>query len=264
MATSLTFEEHGEGIGAAWTVLRDNAARAGLDAAVPNCPGWTVRDLVAHQGMVHRWATAVVLEREQGNLGPVQQQGRESGDLLGWFDDGAKALLAALAFAPDDLQAFFFLQDAPPPKRAWARRQCHETSIHAVDAMSASLGRPPPAGRTWIGRAHAVDGIDELLCGFVPRRNETVRSTDPRTVVVETTDTGHSWTMEIGSGAVVTTPHAPGEAAGLAARRGAETTVVSGTAVQLYLGLWNRGDEMTSTGPEFLPSWRQNMTVSWD
>ena len=33
---------------------------AGPDAPVPTCPGWTVRDLLAHQGMVHRWATAVV------------------------------------------------------------------------------------------------------------------------------------------------------------------------------------------------------------
>ena len=33
---------------------------AGADAPVPTCPGWTVRDLLAHQGMVHRWATAVV------------------------------------------------------------------------------------------------------------------------------------------------------------------------------------------------------------
>lgn len=29
---------------------------ADLEAAVPTCPGWTVRDLVRHQGEVHRWA----------------------------------------------------------------------------------------------------------------------------------------------------------------------------------------------------------------
>jgi uncharacterized protein (TIGR03083 family) len=256
----MTFEEHGEGIGRAWTVLRENAARAGLDATVPTCPGWTVRDLVAHQGMVHRWATSVVLAHAKGDTAGVEQEGRSSGDLLGWLDRGATALLAALAFAPDDLQVYFFLKDAPPPKRAWARRQCHETTIHAVDAMSAGLGRPPSARQTWIGPQHAVDGIDELLCGFVPRRNERLRSTEPRTVMVQATDTGSSWTLEIGSGPVVTTAHAPQRRA-RAARD--ETTVITGTAAQLYLGLWNRGDEMTSTGPDFLRSWRQNMTVTW-
>src|SRR3954454_815165 len=34
----------GEALGAASTVLRANAAAAGLDAVVPACPGWTVRE----------------------------------------------------------------------------------------------------------------------------------------------------------------------------------------------------------------------------
>lgn len=270
MATSLTFDEHGAGIGAAWTALRNNATRAGFDTAVPTCPGWTVRELVAHQGMVHRWATGIVRGEERRDTGHVEQEGLDSGDLLGWFDEGAKALLAALAHAPDDLRVFFFLEDAPSPKRAWARRQCHETTMHAVDAMSAALGRAPSAAETWIRPPHAVDGIDELLCGFLPRRDETVRSAPPRTVIVEATDTGHSWTLEIGTGPLVTTARAPAERAERAehAEHAAEgddgVTLLTGTAAQLYLGLWNRGDEIESTGPDFLPSWRRDMTVSWD
>ena len=34
--------------------VRRPRRRAGLDAPVPTAPGWNVRDLVAHQGMVHR------------------------------------------------------------------------------------------------------------------------------------------------------------------------------------------------------------------
>jgi len=30
------------------------AGRAGLDAPVPTCPGWLVRDLLSHAGGVHR------------------------------------------------------------------------------------------------------------------------------------------------------------------------------------------------------------------
>ncbi len=263
MPTTLTFEEHGAGVGDAWTALRDNAVHAGFDAPVPSCPGWAVRDLVAHQGMVHRWATGVVLGGPRRDPAPAERAGRDSGDLLGWFDEGVTDLLGALACAPDDLQAFFFLEDAPPPKRAWARRQCHETTMHAVDAMSAVLGRPPEAAQTWIRPAQAVDGIDELLGGFLPRGDEAVRSAQPRTVLVEARDTGHSWTLQIGTGPVVTTAHPPVGRAGQASTD-ADVTVLTGTATQLFLGLWNRGEEIRSEGPAFLPGWRRDMTVSWD
>ncbi len=274
MPTSLSFEQHGEGLGDAWTVLRENAARAGVGAAVPTCPGWDVRDLVAHQGMVHRWATSVLRGETVEDTGPLELEGRAAVDLLGWLDDGMKELLAALAFAPDDLRVFFFLKDAPSPKLAWARRQCHETVIHAVDAMSARLRRCPTAAETWVRPALAADGVDELLCGFAPRRTVTLRSAEPRTVVVRATDTGDEWTLALSAGPVVTTvttgaaeagappaqhgiPGSPAEAVEQA------VTVLSGTAAQLYLGLWNRGDEITETGPGFLGTWRQHLTVTW-
>jgi Mycothiol maleylpyruvate isomerase N-terminal domain len=31
-----------------------------LDTPVPSCPGWRARDLLAHLGFVHRWATGYV------------------------------------------------------------------------------------------------------------------------------------------------------------------------------------------------------------
>lgn len=257
MPTTLSFDEHGDGIGDAWTVLRDNAARAGLAAPVPTCPGWTVRDLVEHQGVVHRWATGVVRgDAPHDALLAAELRPGES-DLLGWFDEGATDLLAALAFAPDDLRTYFFLKDAPPSKQAWARRQCHETTVHAVDAMAAALGHAPLAAQTWIRPRLAVDGLDELLCGFVPRRSETLRTPFPRTVVVRATDTHAAWTLHVGEGPVVTV-------VGDDAADDHDLTVLSGTAAQLYLGLWNRGDEIVTTGPAFLPTWRQHMTVSWD
>ena len=53
---------------------------AGPDASVPTCPGWTVRDLLAHQGMVHRWATAVVRADPAGiDDVAVEAEGRAAG-----------------------------------------------------------------------------------------------------------------------------------------------------------------------------------------
>ena len=40
----------------------DLLANADLDAAVPPCPGWDVRELARHLGGIHRWATRYVSE----------------------------------------------------------------------------------------------------------------------------------------------------------------------------------------------------------
>ncbi|WP_205856188.1 maleylpyruvate isomerase N-terminal domain-containing protein, partial [Phytoactinopolyspora endophytica] len=58
MPTHLSFDDHIQALVASGARLRDAAARAGIGAAVPTCPGWNVTDLVAHQSMVHRWAAA--------------------------------------------------------------------------------------------------------------------------------------------------------------------------------------------------------------
>ena len=168
----LTLDELGEALGAASTVLRANAMAAGLDAPVPTCPGWTVLDLVAHQGMVHRWAASHLRGEPTTSPNRWSARGASRPTSLGWFDDGATALLQAIVDAPDDLDALVFLEDARRPRLFWARRQCHETTIHAVDALGARLGRPPRADETWIRPAVALDGIDELLVGFVTRRRE--------------------------------------------------------------------------------------------
>ncbi|HEY8059487.1 MAG TPA: maleylpyruvate isomerase N-terminal domain-containing protein, partial [Acidimicrobiales bacterium] len=51
---------HLEGLREAMVAFVRYADRAGLRAPVPTTPDWTVRRLVAHQGMVHRWASATV------------------------------------------------------------------------------------------------------------------------------------------------------------------------------------------------------------
>src|SRR5213075_216909 len=79
----------------------------------------------------------------------------------------------------------------------WARRQCHETTIHAVDALAASLGRRPRADDTWIGRDLALDGVDELLTGFVPRPRSRLRSPDLLTLSIEADDADACWVVTV-------------------------------------------------------------------
>lgn len=251
MVQALPFDAYGDGIGAGWMVVREHANRAGPEAPVPTCPGWTVRDLVAHQGTVHRWATGH-LRGDRIDAPSTEAAGREATDQLEWFDEGAKDLLQALADAPEDLDTYFFLADAPPPRLAWARRQCHETTIHGVDAMAASSGRVPSAEETWIGPGLAADGVDELLTGFLPRGRQHPGAGTPRTIVVATNDTGHAWTLRTNDDPVVTTRE----------RAAGADAILTGTAAGLYLGLWNRGDEIATEGADVLPWWRERVVVT--
>ena len=253
----LSFDAYGAGIGAAATVLRANATSVGLDAPVPTCPGWTVLDLVAHQGMVHRWATDSV-RGVRADPAEHEAAGRASADVLQWFDDGASALLDVLSKTPPDWDGWFFLPTAPRPREGWARRQCHETTIHAVDAMTARLRRPPTSAEVWFDPELAVDGVDELLTGFVARESTRLRSLQPLTVELQAEDTGASWSVTV-------TEDPPLVGRG---RPDHPDVVWRASAVDLYLALWNRGgdlviEEATPVGRGARRLWMDLMQVRW-
>ena len=115
------------------------------------------------------------------------------------------------------------------------------------------LGRMPTAMEADIAVDRAVDGIDELLTGFVPRPRTKLRSAEPFTLAVEPSDADRRWLIAIGDGPAVTGTSA-----------GAADVTFRGTAAELWLGLWNRGDELTATGrPGTWDSWREQVRVSW-
>ncbi|WP_185995531.1 maleylpyruvate isomerase N-terminal domain-containing protein [Nocardioides campestrisoli] len=245
----LDWRDHLEGLRQAMLAFVRYGDRAGMRAPVPTAPDWTVRRLVAHQGMVHRWASAQLTRPPGGapdddgdEVARWEQEGIDAPDPLEWLRDGAIEVAAAVAAAGerDDeaARARIFLADAGRPRDFWARRQCHETTIHAVDALAACLGRAPTAAETWIEPAVALDGIDEMLAGYLPRPRTGLRPAEPVTVGVESLDLPGAWLVELGPGQPVTTrvPAGSAEVAGADVR-------VRGSAVAVYLTLWNRGTE---------------------
>ena len=260
MPTSVSFARHGEGLGDAGAVIRAQAM-AGLEQPVPTCPGWTMRDLVVHVGMAHRWCLANLAGKgpdQWPTEAAVTAEAAAAPDLLDWFDEGLVEVLHTLASSPADLTTFFFLKDAPPPRHAWARRQCHETTIHGVDAMASKLGRVPTAAETWIKADLAADGVDELLMGFVPRKSGTLRTAEPVTALVRATDVDRAWTLRLSAGPVVTTT---GDFVSQADP--APDVVLEGSAVELYLGLWNRGELRQHGRHDLVGQWRQDQRVVW-
>ncbi|WP_231388797.1 maleylpyruvate isomerase N-terminal domain-containing protein [Marmoricola sp. URHB0036] len=233
-----------------------DARKAGLDAPVPTAPEWDVRRLIAHQGMVHRWATDCILGKRV-DPSAYETEGVESADPVIWLRDGGLRLIKALKEAPVDLDAFVFLDSAPPPRLFWARRQCHETTIHSVDALAARLGRTPTADETWVTQQVALDGIDELLTGFMTRAKSQLRSDHPVSLSIRPTDVQHSWLVRVSD-----QPPVVERGAGRQRRWGRDDAdlVLEGTAEQLYLALWNRSDEVTGEGYDL---WRRTARVSW-
>jgi uncharacterized protein (TIGR03083 family) len=202
------------------------AAVAGLDATVPTCPGWKVRDLVQHVGGIHRWATSYVVT---GNPGPRRYEedyqffaAMGDGELITEYGQGHAGLVSALSDARPDLACWTFLA-APSPLAFWARRQAHETTIHRVDAQRA-------AGQDGTcAPGLAADGIDELLNGFFSRPKGRLVCDPAVALAVRTTDTADAWTIRIEPERRVVTSGA-----------GDADCTVSGTAADLYLLLWNR------------------------
>jgi len=258
MSTSMTFDEHLATIDDNCARLLSEAASAVLADPVLTCPGWSVADLVRHHAGVMRWAIAIVSGGRTDNLTEAEivtamaAPGHRDG-LLEWYSDSARGLSKSLADSKDGT-FLVFLADAPPGRGFWARRQAHEATIHRVDALSAQLGHLPTAASTGISADLAADGIDELLMGFLPRRSSGLHTDEPVTVLVAPTDADRAWTIRIGPGPPVTSPGTP---------RHPDATL-TGSAVALYLGLWNRGDEIAEHGPApVLGLWRDKVRIRW-
>ena len=237
MATSLTFEEHVAALRADGGRLAELAVTAGSEAPVPTCPDWNVQALLAHQAMIHRWATAVVREDDPISVVPAVDL-LTLADLPAYYLEGHAGLITALYEAPDDLEVMTFLPDSPRPREFWARRQAHETTVHMVDALAAALGRLPSDDETEIDSAFAADGIDELLRGFMTSRPCVIYEGRDETLVVEASDVGRRWVVHIGERLTVDP-----EAGTLRD----DHLTISGTATNLYLALWNRGGDVATT-----------------
>jgi len=199
--------------------LADAAERAGVDAPVPSCPEWTVADLLVHLGGVQQWARVTVEQRATERISRRELPGpAEGADVLAWFREQTRALVATLAATDPSTPAWSWTDDRTAG--FWFRRQAHEAAVHRWDAELA-------AGRTVeLDPALAADGIDESLTMLSLRKDVTGSG---ETVHLHCTDTEGEWlvTLEAG-GPTIERVHSKGD---VAAR---------GAASALDLFVWGR------------------------
>jgi uncharacterized protein (TIGR03083 family) len=262
--------EHIDALRLNGAALADAAERAGLDAPVPPCEPWLVKDLLRHTGFIHRWAARHITERPTAILeGPPEDEILKSDpadpELVAWFRAGHAALVEVLSAADPAVECATFMS-APCPLAFWARRQAHETAMHRADAESATGALPAyPAD-------FAADGIDELIMGFGRRaKYRPVTDAEGGRLLVLAADTGDAWSIDAHEGRMQ--PRRETGEADRAADQpsdGASAAVctVSGPASGVYLFLWHRADAaragVTVTGnPGLLECWQSSVRVRW-
>lgn len=187
---------------------------AGLERAVPSCPGWTVADVFWHLIEVHSFWRQVVVDGAEPSS--VVRSSRPNDDALpARFTSGAVALVDGLRAA--DPSKTVWTWTGPRPAAWVMRRMAHETSVHALD-ISAAIGTSFS-----IDAEVATDGIDEFLSTMLDLRREG-RPRPGGSVHVHCTDAPGEWMVDERDGMFeVTRRHAKGSCA----LRGEAATVMS-------------------------------------
>ncbi len=129
-------------------------AELGLDADVPSCPGWQVRDVLMHTAEVYQHKIACIRENTAPDPWPPPEF--EGFEPRGFFARSTEDLLRQLETSGPDQPSFtWYAEDQSTG--FWFRRMAQEIAVHRYDAELAHEVTTP------IDPVLAVDGIDELL-----------------------------------------------------------------------------------------------------
>lgn len=206
--------------------LSEAARPLPFDTPVPSCPGWTLRDLLAHTGGVHRGRCEVVRRRLTTRPDFEAPEAPPDGHLVEWYDEGLAGLLAVLRSTDPATPLWTWW---PPDQTAgfWYRRMAQETVIHRVDAELAA-GRP-----SQVEDDLAVDGVDEVLDCFLSGDWSDESQPMPGTGEQVRVSTGHrSWLVTL-QPASVDLARGDGDAVG----------TVAGSPAGVLLWLWGRAPD---------------------
>jgi uncharacterized protein (TIGR03083 family) len=222
MTSLLPFPELLDLIAERSAALRHAVGEGDVEARVPGCPDWSLRDLVAHLGAVQRWWAHVVTTGPADSAPPFDE-GDPTGDLLTWSAESTAMLIDALRVAgPDrDCWTWWGASEAPMTSGAVARHQVQEAAVHAWDAQE-TVGKPEP-----VPAAVAVDTIDEMLVvtlgslGAWPHR--------PARIALSAVE-GPTWLVDLTPSGARSDPAAGGE----------PLATLRGSASDLVLALYTR------------------------
>ncbi|MEV6491016.1 maleylpyruvate isomerase family mycothiol-dependent enzyme [Actinoplanes sp. NPDC051633] len=218
------------------------AATLGADPAtpVPSCPGWTIRDLVAHVGSYHRWAADLLRDTSRLPRAPYSLEPDPGASLADWYEACLELLLEAIDITDPETPMWTVTVDQRAG--AWCRRQAHDLTVHRWDAQHA-LGRAQP-----VDPERAIDFIDELFEATLPFTLPFLgRRVPPQSLGLRSADDAYYRRVEGNAGR----PH-------LSRDPGQADATLTGTPSDLLLTLWRRTGTATLAGnPAALTAWQQ-------
>jgi uncharacterized protein (TIGR03083 family) len=199
-----------------------------LPTTLPSCPGWTVQELARHTGAGFRWIAGHVVRGVTTSPGYPDRADAPTGpDLLPWWDESLKLLLAELDRVDPELPAW---NPCPRPKVAafWPRREAHEIAVHRWDAQVA-VGLPEP-----VETELAADGVAEVLDSLLPMQPPREPVGDG-VIQLVATDSEDGWIIRVRGTAISLL-----DTATLVPEEHQLRTQASGSASDLLLALWGR------------------------
>lgn len=150
----MEYAEHIDAVESATTAIVDALRRTPLDAPVPSCPDWVLRDLAAHVWDFTGFWTHVVCEATGRPKTPFAAF--PVADVADGYAGLAASMVSELRAATPDTPAWSWVTDRQDVRFA-ARRMAHELTIHRVDVQLAGGGHEPIAADL------AADGIEEIF-----------------------------------------------------------------------------------------------------
>jgi uncharacterized protein (TIGR03083 family) len=221
------------------------AADFDLELSIPSCPGWTLKDLVAHVSGATRWMSKCVSEglAAQERILPPAPDGRE--ELLHWFNQSIDELLTVLSGTPPDELVWTPIRGGLGSVW-WRRKAALEVAIHRTDADQALGASPGP-----IDARLALDGIDEYAEEFLPLMLHAVTEPPPVTaVLLSPNDIDDSRTLSLipaGSDADPGDPHVE----------------ITAAAYELLLWMWNRlpAGTLSVRGDDTVVTWWKGLAI---
>ncbi|PZS30375.1 MAG: maleylpyruvate isomerase family mycothiol-dependent enzyme [Pseudonocardiales bacterium] len=228
--------------------LLATAALRGLDAEVPPCPGWRVRDAVEHTAAVYEHKLLCISERAAPDPWPPDWPNDR--DPVAWFIDARGRLLDVLSSNDATTPAFTWW---PPDQTVgfWIRRMAQETAVHRVDVQSAFDAVTP------VDAELAADGVDEVLMLMLSgdwSEEPFERVGDGERIQVSTG--GRAWLVTL-QAKEVTVEETSGEA----------DATIGGASSDVLLWLWGRAPDSAvalSGDPAVIRLFRERLAYATD
>jgi uncharacterized protein (TIGR03083 family) len=146
---------------------------------VPQYPGWTLADLVAHTAAIHGRSAQICTELPTERISsPTLPEGAQ---VLDWYDETLDGLLNALTAADPVSPCWGFLPDSNVG--FWERRMVVETGVHRWDAFQAFGEEDRLTDHV------ARTGLEEFGEMWLPRLGEI------QPIRVTATDLDRTWTF---------------------------------------------------------------------